>query len=170
MFELSVIPATLIFRLQFQLRGNKIKSQYISFISFRLLSITEIISWTCSKLSRLSTKPVFSSFRYLRRFRNDPPLRREDRKAPSLSEFWWGSKSGNNNHGDQDKCSRRHDYGSYHATDRLKYHRDVGNNRADISSTKATENTCSERDFTVSSDTTPRSTNSSHKVRVVNLK
>jgi len=32
--------------------------------------------------------------RYLRRFRTAPPRRREDRRAPSHSEFWWGTTTG----------------------------------------------------------------------------
>ncbi|XP_067951732.1 uncharacterized protein [Watersipora subatra] len=80
--------------------------------------------------------------KYLRRFRNDPPLRRQDRKAPSLHEFWWGS---NNLCRNTEKAIKKASSNSVVSTQ---------------SSARTTGNTSSDHDFELSSDGTPRSSGS----------
>lgn len=92
--------------------------------------------------------------RYLRRFRNDPPLKRDERKAPSLHEFWWGPKRELSlPNRDRTASSRSKSRGSSH----------IGT--AADNSALATDNSDSTgRDMEVSSDSTPVSKQSVSQV------
>lgn len=118
--------------------------------------------------------PVFpvSVYRYLRRFRNDPPLKRDERRVPSLSEFWWGpqeqqmssthsSRSPSRKFDEENRVGikllsesssiRTTDNSSVRATDNSSVR------ATDNSSLRATDNSSSVQEFQVSSDSTPKS-------------
>ena len=93
--------------------------------------------------------PFICHCRYLRRFRNEPAQRREDRPAPSLKEFWWGPKRVS-----APSTSSKASTSSSDKTSTIN------------SSVRATENSGSDRDFEISSDATPRSHGSSVQVSI----
>lgn len=101
--------------------------------------------------------------RYLRRFRNDPPLHRQQRKTPSLSEFWWGSKSTS---ATREPIHSKGVAGTARDKESTWSSRVKKSSAAEEScSTGATDNSTTDRDFDISSDVTPKSHSSSSKVR-----